>query len=52
MGEFDYRYNESKINCQANEDEDLLLDHVICGEHELLYIDSCLREVFASSTVN
>lgn len=30
------------------DDEELLLSGVICGEHELLFLDSYLREVFRS----
>lgn len=28
------------------DDDDLFMAGVICGEHELLYLDTCLREIF------
>lgn len=35
-----------KLNKQHFDDESLLLDEVICGDHELLYIDAILSEIF------
>lgn len=32
----------------AVDDEELFMTGVICGEHELLYLDSYLREVLRS----
>ncbi|MBQ2797235.1 MAG: hypothetical protein IJF01_05850 [Tidjanibacter sp.] len=48
MGELDY---SEKQNCLSGNEEELFLEHVVCGEHELLYLDTCLREIFAQ-TVN
>ena len=48
MGEIDY---EEKQNCWTGNEEDMFLEHVVCGEHELLYLDTYLREMFAQ-TVN
>ena len=48
MGDFDF---DEKQNCLTGNDEDLLLEHVVCGEHELLYLDAYLREMF-TPTVN
>lgn len=48
MGEIDYK---EKQNCWQGDDEDLFLYHVVCGEYELLYLDTYLRETFAQ-TVN
>ena len=33
---------------RAVDDEELLMREVICGEHELLYLDSYLAEIFRS----
>ena len=52
MGELDNYDEEMKINCPMGDDYQLMLDHVICGEHGLLYIDTFLKEIFASETVN
>lgn len=30
------------------DEESLLLDEVICGDHELLYIDTVLSEIFGA----
>ena len=43
MGELDY---ENKTNCLQGDDEELLMRHVICDEHELLFLDTVLRECF------
>lgn len=37
-------YDEQTL-CEVD-DEELLMGRVICGEHELLYLDCCLREAF------
>lgn len=51
MGEIDYKYDK-KINCPPGEEETLLYEQVICGDAELLYLDTYLRELFAPETVN
>jgi hypothetical protein len=33
---------------RGDEDEDMFLQEVIQGEHELLYLDSYLKEVFGT----
>lgn len=43
MGEIDYEKDNS---CFVGEDYELLLGHVICGEHELLFLDTLLGECF------
>ncbi len=43
MGEID---EVKKTNCNRSEDEELLMRHVICEEHELLFLDTWLRETF------
>lgn len=48
MGEIDY---DGKQNCLTGNEEEMFLEHVVCGEHEILYLDAYLREVFAQ-TVN
>lgn len=48
MGEIDY---DGKQNCLTGNEEDMFLEHVVCGEHEILYLDAYLREVF-TPTVN
>ena len=30
------------------DEEELMMSHVICGEHELFYLDAYLKEVFRS----
>ena len=46
-------YNENqKITCPACEDDALMYESVICGDAELLYLDTFLREVFSTTTVN
>lgn len=37
-----------KLRRKLQEDESLLLDEVICGDHELLYIDTLLSEIFGA----
>lgn len=46
MGEIDYA---KETNCWNGEDEALLMQHVICEEHELLFLDTLLRECFAKA---
>lgn len=46
MGEIDY---ENKVNCSKGEDYALLLQHVVCEEPELLFLDTLLRECFAKA---
>lgn len=48
MGEIDYSKEE---NCLIGEDYHLLMQHVICEEPELLFLDALLSECFAK-TVN
>lgn len=48
MGDLDY--NE-KQNCSLGNEEEMFLNHVVCGEYDLLYLDTYLRETF-SRTVN
>ena len=45
MGEI---YEAKKRNCTRSEDEELLLSKVICDEHELLFLDSWLREILTT----
>lgn len=45
MGEIDYD-ERNMTNCFLGDDEELLLRHVICDEHELLFLDTLLRECF------
>lgn len=49
MGEIDYAKTE---NCSAGEDYELLMSSVICGEHELLFLDTLLGEYLATKAVN
>ena len=49
MAEFD---KTQKINCPAGEDEVLMYESVICGDAELLYLDTLLRELLSPKTVN
>lgn len=46
MGEMDYTKEK---NCWNGDDEELLMNHVICEEHELLFLDTLLRECFAKA---
>lgn len=46
MGEIDYK---NKLNCSESEDYELLMSHVICEEHELLFLDSLLIDLFAEA---
>ena len=46
MGDIDY---EDKLNCSLGSDEELLMRYVICDEHELLFLDTLLRECFAQA---
>lgn len=41
MGELD-----DKMGYSCPDEEDLFLSEVICGEHELLFLDSYLRDIF------
>ncbi len=41
MGEIDH---EEKQNCLSVDEEELFLSMVICGDAELLYLDTYLRE--------
>ncbi len=53
MGYLDNYNDENKVNCLSGADEDkLLYESVICGDHELLYLDTYLRELFAPKAVN
>lgn len=47
MGEIDYE--KDKTNCLPGDDEELLMRYVICDEHELLFLDTLLRESFAQA---
>ena len=47
MGEIDYD-EKNMTNCFLGDDEELLLRHVICDEHELLFLDSWLREILTT----
>lgn len=47
MGEIDY--DKNKTNCFQGDDEELLMRHVICDEHELLFLDTLLRECFTKA---
>lgn len=51
MGEIDYKF-EQKINCPPGEEYSLLCSEVVCGDAELLYLDTFLREIFSPETVN
>lgn len=33
---------------ETDGEEDMFIDRVICGEYELLYLDTCLREILGS----
>lgn len=46
MGEIDY---ENKVNCSTGEDYALLMQHVVCEEPELLFLDTLLSECFAKA---
>ena len=46
MGEIDY---SKKENCSNGEDYALLMQHVICEEPELLFLDTLLSECFAKA---
>ena len=48
MGEIDYD-EKDKTNCFLGDDEELLMRHVICDEHELLFLDTLLRECFTQA---
>lgn len=48
MGDIDYSKEE---NCLIGEEYHLLMQHVICEEPELLFLDTLLSECFAK-TVN
>ncbi len=48
----DFDNNKQMINCPACEDEALMYESVICGDAELLYLDTLLREILSSKTVN
>lgn len=37
-----------KLNEKLHDDDSLLLDEVICGDYELLYIDTLLSEIFGA----
>ena len=37
-----------KLNEKLHDDDNLLLDEVICGDYELLYIDTLLSEIFGA----
>ncbi len=45
MGNFNYQEQNNKG--LSGDDKELLYEYVICGEHELLYLDTLLSEVFA-----
>lgn len=49
MGDFDYA---KTVHCSEGEDYALLMSEVICGEHELLFLDTLLGECFAPKAVN
>jgi len=44
MGQFNYQEQSKDF---GGDDKELLYEYVICGEHELLYLDTLLSEVFA-----
>ena len=37
-----------KLKEKLHDDDGLLLDEVICGDYELLYIDTLLSEIFGA----
>lgn len=48
MGEMDYKTEENCVGC---DDEQLFLSEVIRGEHELLFLDTILRETFRNTAI-
>lgn len=48
MGEMDY---EKMTNCVECDEEELFLREVIRGEHELLFLDTFLRETLRNTAI-
>ena len=40
-----------RTDCPRSADEELLMSEVVKDEHELLYLDTLLREVFAATVL-
>ncbi|MBO5662202.1 MAG: hypothetical protein J6R93_07015 [Tidjanibacter sp.] len=49
MGEIDYL--KLRTDGSRSADEELLMSEVVKEEHELLYLDTLLREVFAATVL-